>query len=84
LGSEENVFGGHAKQSWSLESEPRTGTYEPAGHGVQAVQLAAFVVVEKVPVAQPEHTWSVVEVAAVETNVPAPQTVTATHAVAGF
>jgi hypothetical protein len=47
------------------------------------VQLAALGVVEKVPATQPEHTWSVVEVAAVEANVPAMQAVTATHGVAG-
>ena len=74
----------HAVHCWSATVVPVMLTYVPGSQVLHGVQLIAFVVVLKVPLAHAVHVWSVVAVPLAATACPCTQLVHATHAVAGL
>lgn len=75
-----------AAQAAQLRSAVADGvllTDVPAAHVAHAAQLAAFVLVLNVPLAQPAQRWSVVALPGAETYCPAAQLVCDTQGVAG-
>lgn len=70
----------HCRSATAL---PAVETYVPAAQLLHVVQLAAFVVVLKVPLAQPPQVRFAVALPPFVTYCPALQSVCATHAVEG-